>query len=204
MTTVAYDLDGTLLSARNRQVGLLISVAKSYGIKLDQDILWPSKQNGSTNLDILYQLKVQERLSQMICQEWEAQIENNFWLAQDVPFQSRIEEINRLRLEKHKVLLITARKSEYNLRQQLLNLGLNTLFDEVYCVHPSEKVFKKSIILKNTNTKLFVGDTETDFNSAKNVGVKFVGVTSGQRSHSHLAKHGVKFIDQSICDLILE
>jgi phosphoglycolate phosphatase-like HAD superfamily hydrolase len=202
MTTIAYDLDGTLVSIKNRQVSLLISIAKSYGITLNQDILWPAKQNGSSNLELLYNLRIQEDLSQLICKDWEANIETNFWLTQDVTIQDRILEIKRLRYANHKVLLITARRSEYNLRQQLLNLGINTLFDEVYCVQPSEKVFQKSSILQSTNTALFIGDTETDFKSAKNAGVKFVGVSSGQRSYTFLVKCGVELIDQPVIDLI--
>jgi phosphoglycolate phosphatase-like HAD superfamily hydrolase len=187
---IALDLDGTLISAKERQTLLLLAVCARYGYRLDEDLVWSMKQQGANNLHVLQKIGMDERLIQFVCAAWLRDIETPFWLSLDVLFADTFDVLHSLRSAGNELVLVTARSQEYLMRQQVNRLGIEEYFHSIYCVSPARSVLEKFQILCSAGACAFVGDTETDFYSAAMAGIRFYPVSTGQREAEFLKAAG--------------
>lgn len=199
---IAFDLDGTLITAKERQILLLLAVAKAHGVAFDANLLWEMKRAGSNNLSALKNLGTNELLAMKIDFAWRKQIESAYWLGIDRVYSDAVEFLRGLRTRGITFHLITARQNKYLLHQQLYRLGLFEFFSDVTCVDPAAAACHKAIVLNEINPVCFIGDSETDFNSSTMANIPFYGVSTGQRSKEFLKSLGVVDVVENLSALL--
>jgi phosphoglycolate phosphatase-like HAD superfamily hydrolase len=197
---VAFDLDGTLITARERQSLLLKTIATRYGIHVSPDEMWAAKREGSSNLSVLGKLGIRKELLEKIDLAWRDQIESPYWLDMDQPFLDSRNCLCKLLEMSYELCLVTARRNEFLLRYQITNLGIAKFFSRIIRVNPFNAVKEKAQILKEIGPTCFIGDSETDFEASDLAEIKFYAVTTGQRSRLFLKSKGIL----DICDSLTE
>lgn len=194
----ALDLDGTLITAEERQSLLLKAIAKRYCVILDASKIWRKKREGFNNIVTLSALGLDKSLARRIDIIWKDNIETPFWLSIDTLFQDTISNLQNLTRSGHQLILITARQNEILMTNQINRLGIARFFCEIYCVSPCNSLNLKSDALRRAQADCFIGDSETDFNSAKVANVPFYGVCTGQRSETFLKSIGVDSVSKTL------
>lgn len=195
---IAFDFDGTLVTAKERQTLLLRALAKTHGINFDVDRLWQMKQSGASNLIALRELDVDEMLASKIDTAWRHQIESSYWLSLDRLLGDVVGCLQDLKHCGANLHLITARKNKHLLNQQLVRLRLVEFFSTITCVSPFDAVNEKGMVLSEVHPIFFIGDSDTDFKASLLAKVEFLGLSTGQRSKEYLANLGVGNIADSL------
>jgi phosphoglycolate phosphatase-like HAD superfamily hydrolase len=202
MTTVAFDLDGTLVTAGPRQSWLLCAAALAHDVRLDANAVWDAKREGASNWDYLQRQGVDDAVVARICALWGAQIETPYWLLMDTLVPTAAATLDALNANGHRCILVTARANACLMRQQIRRLGLLRQFASVHCVSPVCAAQEKENVLREQNVAFFVGDAESDAAAAHAAGVPFAGVATGQRSRRFLLQHGVRQVFDNLADSV--
>lgn len=200
MKCLAFDLDGTLITAEQKQVYLLCAVARRYSISLDAVEVWRRKRQGESNKQLLKNLGISETVIEKIANSWLQHIESQYWLGYDSLFDDVFGVFEFFKSLDFDLILITARGNEYLMRQQIKRLGIFDFFSEVCCVLPDNVVSGKSKLLDFYGASAFFGDSESDFYASKEAGILFYGVSTGQRCKNYLLEKGVENVDHSLSD----
>lgn len=195
---IAFDLDGTLITAREKQSCLLRAVASRYGLFVDHTKIWEKKRAGFSTLNALLDAGIDQTLSKTVAVAWQREIETPYWLSLDTIFPDTLASLHLLQQAGFKLTLITARTNNYLMRQQIYRLGIEKDFHSVFCVSPGNTIDEKCILLKKINAQGYFGDSETDYKAAQLADTKFFGVDTGQRSKEFLGKNGVVNIYSSL------
>ena len=200
MTTrsvVAFDLDGTLLDARARQIHVLIEA----GIALDEptpdaDRFWQLKRNGSTTAQALAQLGLPTARAQRLASWWQEHVEDPEMLRFDQLLPLATAAIEACRVEGLSPRILTARSNAASVLAQLNECGLGRLVDEVHVVSPLDAATAKAAHLKQWGAVAMIGDTESDARAAALATVPFLAVCCGQRSKAFLRARSLEvFVD---------
>jgi phosphoglycolate phosphatase-like HAD superfamily hydrolase len=195
---LAFDLDGTLITAEQKQTFLLKAVAARYEIHLNCNEIWQAKTSGLSNSKFLQNLGIKEKFAIAICEDWAREIETSFWLGLDSLFDDSLNTLRDLKDSGIHLALVTARQNKYLMRHQLMQLGIDRFFDKIHCVSPQTAVQEKRDALKAIHPLAFFGDSETDFNAACLAEVPFFAVCTGQRSKEFLFSHCIPNIHETI------
>jgi len=195
---LVFDLDGTLITAEGRQSLLLKAVATRYRVLLSASEIWRKKREGLNNIDTLLALGLNQSLAKRIDAAWKDNVETPFWLSMDTLFQDTISNLHKLNVSGHQLILITARQNEILMRCQVYRLGIERYFCEIICVSPFNSSNLKSNVLRRVGADGFIGDSESDFNSARTANVPFYGVSTGQRSEMFLKSIGVDSVSKAL------
>lgn len=187
----AFDLDGTLVTARQRQLTLLRAIAKRIDVHLVEDAVWQKKREGVSTRAALLEMGLNEERAKEIASAWIQEIETPYWLSLDTLFSDTLKVLDSFRESGEALILLTARQNTRLLLQQLARLGIREYFTGVECVSPFDAVNEKAKVLSRYAFAGFVGDSETDFAAAKRTGTPFYAVSTGQRSPVFLAGLGV-------------
>lgn len=179
---LAFDLDGTLLDCRARQV----AVARHVSDGLDEDRFWHDKRAGATTAEALA-AQGAERADHGAA--WIEQIEDDGWLALDRPLPGATEALEEARRLGLRPVVVTARRDAGAVRRQVAALKLADPAD-VLVVDPTDAASAKAAILRDLDAVGFVGDNESDGRAATLAGVAFACVDTGQRSEAFLRAHG--------------
>jgi phosphoglycolate phosphatase-like HAD superfamily hydrolase len=171
---LALDLDGTIISCKERQSSLMRDIV---GIGFDVDRYWFYKQNGDNNKTALIKLGYGAYEVNNFCRAWLEKIETFEYLKLDKLLIDILDLSSRFSL-----VLITARSNEKKLHEQLEYLNIIDCFKKIYVVNPRNAAVEKANILKAIDCRVFIGDSESDFEAANLADVDFMGVLSGQRS----------------------
>lgn len=183
---LALDLDGTLVSCAPRHCALMRQLCR--GDALPADFIpryWAAKREGASNLRALRTLG--HPAAQARADAWAREIEHWPWLGWDRLLPG---VATALAARRHRVVVLTARREPYFLRQQLDRLGLSTLIDDLIVVPPAEASQSKARQLQALKPLAFVGDTESDADAAQAVGTPFLALSCGMRSASFWQLHG--------------
>ena len=186
---IAFDLDGTLITCKSRQVAALRIVADFSSDELER--YWFLKRGGQNNLEALTSLGVSLPEAKIISHKWQEIIENPLLLNFDTLFEDSLSILNSLINANYTLHLITARQHKNYLIIQLKNIGIHGLFKSIFTVNPHHPIGEKSHVLRHLNPVFFVGDSETDFFAARMAYKPFKIVSTGQRSEDFLKKIGV-------------
>ena len=187
----AFDLDGTLITARQRQMTLLQAVARRIDVPIIENVIWQKKREGISTQAALLEMGVNEEKAIEIARAWLQDIETPYWLSLDTLFDDTLKVLDSFRESGEALILLTARQNKRLLLQQLKRLGIREYFTGVECVSPFDAVNEKAKILSQQAFAGFVGDSETDFAAAKRSGISFYAVSTGQRSPTFLAGLGM-------------
>lgn len=193
MAKFAFDLDGTLITCRNRQLTLMKTVLSTYSvIDFDYSTFWSLKRDGLSNISAMNSLGININLSRRVNVDWIGQIEDYYWLMYDSCYDNILESLCKIKEFGNDVFVITARKNKGNLFLQLDQLGLSSVITDCFIARHSVVVEEKEAMLRKTKSDIFFGDTETDYYAAKNAGVNFYASVIGQRSEVYLRSVGVE------------
>jgi phosphoglycolate phosphatase-like HAD superfamily hydrolase len=188
---LVFDLDGTLIDARLRQVGVTIEVLGELELgELDAGRFWRAKRAGATTGGALLALGYEPARAAAIADGWRARVESERWLARDRALPGVARVLRRLRQEGHTIVVLTARTRLHGAAQSLQACGLASLVDEVVVVDPGSAVTAKAEALALRRARSFVGDAETDGAAAAAAAVAFMAVATGQRSAAYLRRRG--------------
>ncbi|MHB1605924.1 MAG: HAD family hydrolase [Leptospirales bacterium] len=209
MSLLAFDVDGTLITCRQRQLEVLRVALSALKIKRKIDLTehWNHKQNGLSTRKALIEQGLSSPLSEAVGNVWERYIEEPSFLALDRIQPGVSEQLANLHMRCSGLIIISARKNASLLRHQLTYLGLMKYFRKVLVVSPRSSILEKGEILKELTPDLFVGDTETDAQAARMANIHFCAVTTGQRNADFLKTSMIQagsfpLVDMDCCDLM--
>ena len=194
---ILLDLDGTLLDTRERHYKCYSDILETKNeTSLGKDRFWELKRNVTPVPDILKESRSHCEI-EYFQEFWKKIIEEPRYLSLDRPYEGVIELMSRLS-KKYYLVLITMRNNAAALDDQLVNHGFTQYLDEVILVDNS-KLTRKSQALKarkniHVNTVLWVGDTEQDICSAKELVIPVCAVTSGIRSEMFLRQYNPDYL----------
>ncbi len=184
--TFVVDLDGTLISCGPRHMALMQQVCR--GDALPSDFIeryWAAKREGASNIAALQALG--HPAPQARSQAWAQQIERWPWLGYDRPLPGVMSTLAERRF---RVVVLTARREPFFLRQQLDRLGLAPLIDELIVVPPADAARAKARELQSLKAAAFAGDSESDADAALAAGTPFLALSCGMRSAAFWQRHG--------------
>jgi len=188
MSLLAFDVDGTLITCRERQLEVLKVALKALNIRqeVDLDEHWDYKQNGLSTRKALVAQGFSKLAANEVGELWDRSIEEPSFLTLDRPHPGVLELLSTLKRQGFEMVVISARKNLFLLEQQLSYLGLLEYFSRVLVVRAQSDGSEKGGILQKLCPDLYVGDTEMDAQAAKIANVHFCGVATGQRNASFL------------------
>lgn len=204
MDSVAFDFDGTLVDCKTRQIEVLQSILRRKDLNLhdfDTDLWWQHKTNGLNSYEALIKMQMSDEKAGYISTSWAEIVENPEWLDLDVLFENTIPVITKLKESQVKIYIITARKSEFFFLNQLRKLKLDYYVEGYFVVNPINSIAQKSIILSRLKPFIFVGDTENDYYASENSGIKFIAVSTGQRSRKFLKMLEINLLADDLSNL---
>lgn len=187
---IALDLDGTLVTCKQRQMSCLFYLLNRFYLAqgVDLDLVWQLKSAGRSTKQTLLFLGVEEFWASKIAIEWGKIIETPYWLQLDGVHDFVFDFLRSLR--DRKIILLTARKNSHWLHHELRRLRISRYFDEVCVVSPENAVEGKTNQLARCKADVFVGDTVSDAMAARKANVEFLGVTWGQHDEGALVDNG--------------
>ncbi len=198
--TICLDLDGTLITCRERQSELLRAAARALGFTLDPYAIWTLKREGHSTRRALERLGTPREAAEAISRYWSLGIEQPCWLQFDRVPPGVLPQLQEWRRIGHRLVIITARSLPQWVVPQLRHLGILPLIDALHCVPPREAASSKATVLVDQKADLFIGDTESDAEGAQKAGVSFIAVASGQRSPEFLQQRQIGPIAESLID----
>jgi phosphoglycolate phosphatase-like HAD superfamily hydrolase len=187
---ISLDFDGTIVTCEEKQMLLLRTISLNLKLNIDYSSIWHSKRRGLSTKRALQAQGVDINKADKISRLWQDKIEEPFWIQFDGLFGGVREALKELKEKNASIALLTARKNPWLLFQQIDRLNLSHFFETVQVVSHRDVVKQKAEFLSNWSAELFVGDTESDAAAAELAGVRFLGVSCGQRDSYYLEKMG--------------
>jgi phosphoglycolate phosphatase len=188
---IAFDLDGTLIDARARQVAVARdALVRATGEELDQARFWRRKRAGATTLEALRGLGYPAATAEPAARRWGERIEADEWLACDRALPGVARRLGEVRGAGSAIMVITARRRPAGARRSVAAAGLAPLIDDLIVVDPRDAVAAKARALRECGAAAFIGDTDSDGAASRSAGVPFVAVSTGQRSAGYLRARG--------------
>jgi phosphoglycolate phosphatase-like HAD superfamily hydrolase len=196
---IAFDLDGTLLTCRERQVAVAVSVAADAGLPaFDAERFWRAKRRGSTTREALVEVGLAPAAAASVAAAWVEVVEDSRWLALDRLRGQSLPVLRRLRDSGHEVGILTARVRRRELLEQVEAMGLAAATDYVCVVDPADASPAKARELVSRAVTAYVGDSEVDLSAAEGAGVPFAAVDTGQRTGGFLRRRGATSVHRSL------
>jgi len=207
---IYFDLDGTLIDVSERFYRIYCDLLDKFNcdIKLNKETYWQLKKERCTEEEIVHRTcigissKEYSDLRQNV-------IESSRYLEYDRPFSYTLDTIKTLKKD-NRLVIVSLRDSLKKTEMEIDKFGFKPFFDNVL-VHNEDMNNKwkiKAELIKsdrgfNTGDSIVVGDTETDFLAAKEVGVDCFLVSSGIRARDYLASLNPGFVIENISELIM-
>lgn len=183
---IAIDLDGTIITAKEKQMSLLRTLGKAHSITIDNDNIWRLKRNGFNNRKSLLTYNFPSQKIDSMCQHWEYLIETFPWLYFDKLIEGAVDALISWKKNGHTLHLLSARTNASHGMLQLYALGIDSLFDTITFVNP-KTCEAKVPALKKIMPSYYIGDTEKDYENSILADVIPVLVSSGMRSGEFLS-----------------
>lgn len=183
---IVFDLDGTLLSCRPRQMAALRAVSGIAGAVLDT--IWQAKREGATTLGALRQVGLSDATADNISRRWGRVIETPYFLAYDRLLTGAVEALELCKSQGLDTVVLTARHSLRGFLLQANALKLYSMAQKIIVVEPRKGVESKAAELRRLSPLALIGDSEVDGWAAAAASVPFFAVSSGQRSSGFLSR----------------
>jgi len=197
----AFDLDGTLITCRERQVAVARDVIGELGIgALDEARFWSEKRAGATTLAALREMGVDDGLARRAARDWAGRIEDPGYLEIDRPLPGAQTALERARNAGFEPVIVTARRDALEVARQVMRLDLLRSRANLFVVEPDRATDQKAETLSKVGAVAFVGDTEGDARAAADAGVPFAAVLTGQRDSDFLARHAGAQVHPNVDD----
>ena len=200
---VFLDLDGTLVDSRVRQYELFTEIIHARSLSVED--YWIEKRNGVRQRDML--LKYASYSDEQILvfnERWMAEIEDTHRMLADKLIFGALEFLVEASSH-YQLFLVTGRQHHDRLVDQMQRLKIRHYFSKV--LNTAQRVTKTQLVRSNfelRNGDVFIGDTNEDILTGKELGMYTIGVTSGASSKKILMKYNPNMIVDSVKGLILK
>lgn len=192
---IGVDLDGTLISCKEKHVCLMASLLKAYNIKINMDVFWALKRKGFSNIKALNFFNLDNEVLKKINNQWVDMVENLEWLNMDKPLDGVFEFLSDIRDSKSSLHLISARNNVSNALIQIKSLNLYKYFDTVSFINIKNNE-KKSDIFFSIGIDVYIGDTEYDYVMCVESNVKSILVSTGMRDFDFCKRFNENTLDR--------
>lgn len=177
-----FDLDGTLLTCRERQAGLAAYLVQEFlGKTLDKDRFWGLKRRRLSTQQALTVIYGDCPNVGEIAQAWVEEIEREQWLQKDAPVPDAMTALRLVKRLGLGVRILTARRNAGAVKDQVMKLGLCEE-KELYVVSPLKPCLQKALILSSSRASSYIGDTLSDRDACRLAKIPFLAVCTGQLS----------------------
>lgn len=204
-----FDLDGTLLDISERYYRVYNDILTEAGFSsIGKEKYWDAKRHkvpedqilAMTDASDFYKDYNKKRL---------LLIEKNDYLSNDYLHEGVIEVLESLS-KKYQLVLVTLRKSSYQLEKQLIDLKLMGYFTHVLRSEDNLEprwmikynLIKEYIGNKHDFSHVLISDTENDIIAGNELGFKTIAVLNGIRTKELLIISKPTFICKSVKDLL--
>ena len=202
MVNLIFDLDGTLIDARQRLYRLFQQLVPSS--KLTQESYWDLKRDKISNETILKnQFGFEAAAIARFVADWMVGIEAPEFLAYDTNFPGMYETLCRLS-KQTRLHVCTARQHRRLAIDQIDRLGLLPFFDNVMVTEQSKS--KEELIASISSLgpeDWIIGDTGKDIQAGQALGIKTCAVLSGFLSGKSLESYCPDLILPAVTDFCL-
>ena len=198
-----FDLDGTLIDARNRLYRLFQELVPQSDLTYDR--YWTFKQNDISNQTILAtEFGFDAAAIESFVADWMDRIEASEFLALDKNLPRIHEALGNLR-KQAKLHLCTARRAKQPVYNQLKHLGLLPFFETIMITEQCRT--KEDLIIKIPDLNScdwIIGDTGQDIQVGKFLGLRTCAVLTGFRNQHVLMGYQPDLILATAADFSLE
>jgi phosphoglycolate phosphatase-like HAD superfamily hydrolase len=196
---IVLDLDGPILDGRLRHHECYRRILEAAGATpLPLDRYWALKRERVDRRRLLAESGA-EALYDGFLAAWLATIETPELLAFDRVQPGALETLRAWKDAGVPLALVTARRAEDALQDQLSALGLRPLFTVIVATPFAETGEAKASAFAArlgdaSSCRGWIGDTEIDVDAARRLGVPSVAVTCGLRTAAYLQSLGPAFL----------
>lgn len=196
---ILVDLDGTLITCREKQLTVLQAALSIHDISIDLSLTWELKRAGSSTKQAMILQGLPEELVVRITNDWIRMIEDYIWLNLDRILPHVKPTLNEMYKTANLILLTSRRRPEF-VKLQIRRLGLSIYFEEIIVVNVKNPEAEKAHWLRSYNASAYFGDTEIDAKAAELAKIPFFAVTTGQRNASFMIQSGIKNLHTNLAD----
>lgn len=190
---IFLDLDGPLLDGKERHYYCYRNILERFGFKpIDCCEYWEKKRCMLNRKDLLNMSGAGIIYNDFII-AWLSMIESPGVLSLDKVQDGAEDCLRRWKKQGIELTLVTMRKDKQALEEQLELKGLRHFLDTVLVSdHANGGVGKANAVRNyfkerlNTDSALWIGDTEADWEAAKSLGCDVVLLSNGLRSEQYL------------------
>jgi phosphoglycolate phosphatase len=217
--SLVFDLDGTLIDVKKRHWTVYKIIIESLGGNpLPIDSYWRKKRQ-HIPVDRILSFSFPGKSTHRVCadansahtvwkpslpdyfrKQFETMIEQPKFLSIDTCFSFTHQILKTLQPLFH-LNLVTVRRNEKTLLQQLDNLQLTQYFERIVTKKPGDDPAQTKISLIKSNNIApiaIIGDTQADIGAACGLSVPSIAVTNGMRTKQFLIKHNPTYIAPTI------
>jgi phosphoglycolate phosphatase-like HAD superfamily hydrolase len=188
MGCICFDVDGTLLSIRERYYTLYHDFVVDSGfMPLSKKTYWMQIRAGNSNYKIFQKFYPRSFYDEFIIYR-NKKIEQRSLLSMDKPV-SGIQQLMCQLVENNLTLIaVSARNKESNLIRQMRANGIEKYFHGIFASGMFEGAEGKIKILKKYRPACIVVDTEIDHTVGLRLGIDTILVSWGYRDNTYLEK----------------
>jgi len=202
VSTIVFDLDGTLVDVRLRHYQVYADALGEVGVEpLGPGAYWSRRRSGAGTFEIVSGLPgpIYSRFTAM----WTERVEAARYLALDRVFPGAPQMLTAFAAD-YELLLLTLRWNRDALLDELRDLGLDGAFSAVISPGAGDERRKSALLAgRELGADAWViGDSEADVKLAADVGAEFVGLTCGVRSPAFLRQAGAVKLADSPAELV--
>jgi len=203
---VFFDLDGTLLDVSERNYRVYTEVVSQFGgSPLDKATYWDLKRKKTKWPDLLPLSKLDQNIERDFLDVFITKIEDPTYLAFDSLFPESLTVLKEVS-SKAECRLVSLRRNETNLHDELQKLGIKSFFVEVLSGHSESDGYDKKIELIKSrlgeDKGVIIGDTEADIVTGKKLGLITVALLSGIRDEKFLEALDPDYLLNNISDVL--
>ena len=205
---IFFDLDGPLLDVSEKYYQVYLNILFENGFEcISKTKYWENKRNkvkenitlSESNAFDFYEKYKKIRFER---------IETLEYLKYDL-LQKNVKDVLEQVKKKRELHLVTLRHDRNNLLVELETMGLKNYFQSILSsgedIEPKwmikYKLIKENFSDSFSKEDFFIGDTETDIQAGKNLGMTTITVLSGIRSKEHLKKQNPDYIINGVWEL---
>jgi phosphoglycolate phosphatase len=203
---IIFDLDGTLIDVSDRHYKVYHdTVILLNGKPLDKKTYWDYKMDNMSWAFILEKSQLPSDIEDEYLDAFKQTIEKLPYLKMDKIIPGARELLESI-YNKYDLYLISLRRNDKNLQEEIKYLKLNKYFKKIISGHTDKKDpgFKTDLIRKGLDdykNAVIVGDTEVDVISGNTLGITTVAVLSGIRNKKNLDKLKPSYVIDSASEL---
>ena len=196
------DLDGTLLDVSRRHYRVYRDIMDEFQKQpLEQERYWKLKRSKTSWDEVLRESQFPLADSKHFLDTFINRIELPKYLALDGLIHPKVKVALPEIISHADIYLASMRKVRIEVEHQMERLGLSMFFRQLVTPEIAETKTSMLTPFRTSGRMIFVGDTEEDIHSARELGATMIAVSSGLRSPEFLKRYRPDYIVDSVVEL---